>query len=302
MQTLSDVKKKINEIKNSDFKIREIDYYNGKQKVCNLLRSALICCNAISSIANISEVREAELYKELDEVMKNKIKALNSNFSEEILNNMVCAYKRGYIIYPMDIFVIDDAVFHKEGKFNDFDDIYEIQTFMFEDLKPYYNISDIAFTLDDEDEEDFLTQKEVEEEKKDDIFTSKFISNNINSIYKENITVPLCELNTATTLYGHKGLVSREIGRENIYINMKFDDIKKSLKKGNECDIKICIQNKEELTLYYVHQSFKDNKPVWCVVKTSSEVWRLTDEILKFENKCVDNIYKLTKKRKSDLF
>lgn len=77
---------------------------------------------------------------------------------------------------------------------------------------------------------------------------------------------------------------------------MKFDDIGRSLKAKNECDIKLCIQNRDDITLYYVHQSFKDNEPVWNVVKTNGEVWRLTEEVLKLENKCANATYKLTKK------
>lgn len=179
MKTLRDIKEKIEEIRNSDFKIGEIEYYNKNYKVSNLLRSALVCSNAIVNIDNISKEEEIELYKELDEAMKNKLKKLNSNFSEETLNNMISAYKRGYIIYPMDIFVIDDAVFCKEGVFDDFGRIHEIRTIMFEGMKPYYGVSDIYFTLDDFD---FLTQKKERLTKEDDIYTSKFISDNINSI------------------------------------------------------------------------------------------------------------------------
>lgn len=297
MKTIGDIKEKIEEIKNSDFKIGEIEYYGRNHKVSNLLRSALICNNAIGGIDNISKEEATELYKELDEVLKNKLKVLNPNFSEETLNNMINSYKRGYIIYPMDIFVVDDAVFHKEGVFNDFGDIYEIRTFMFEDMKPYYSVSDMYFKLDDFDF--LLTQRKEELTKEDDIYTSKFISDNINSIYNANITKPIYELNTDTVFYGNRGLVSGEIGGINAYINMKFDDIGKSLKAKSECDIKLCIQNEDDLIIYYVHQSFKDNEPVWSVVKTNNEVWRLTEEVLKFENKHANTAYELTKRKKS---
>ncbi len=295
MKTLSDIKEKIAEIKNSDFKVGEFEYYDENHKICNLLRSALICCNAIGCIDNISKEEIMELEKELDEVMKNKLKALNPNFSELILNNMISTYKRGYIIYPMDILVIDDAVFHKEGVYDDFGNIYKVRTFMFEGMKPYYNISDMYFILDDFDLLVFQNKERLTIE--DDKYTSKFISDNINSIYKENITKPLYELNTDTVYYGYNGLVSGEIGGINVYINMKFADIGRSLKAKSECDIKLCIQNKDDIKLYYVHQSFKDGEPVWSVVKTNNEVWRLTEEALKFENNAT---YKLTRK-KSDL-
>lgn len=299
MKTLSDIKEKIEEIKNSDFKIGKIEYYDGNHKVSNLLRSALICCNAIGGIDNISKEESTELHGELDEVMKSKLKGLNPNFSDETLNNMINTYKRGYIIYPMDIFVVDDAVFHKEGVFDDFDSIYEIKTFMFENMKPYYSVSDMYFTLDDFDF--FSTQQKESLTKEDDIYTSKFISDSINSIYKANITKPLYALNTDTVFYGYNGLASGKVHGVNVYINMKFDDIGRSLKAKNECDIKLCIQNGDDIILYYVHQSFKDNEPVWGVVKTNSEVWKLTEEVLKLENKCANATYQLTKSKKSDL-
>lgn len=298
MKTLSDINEKMEEIKNSNFKIGEIEYYGRNHKVCNLLRSALICCNAIGSVDNISEEQVTELDKKLDEVMKNKLKELNPNFNEDTLTNMINSYKRGYIIYPMDIFVIDDAIFHKEAVFDDFERIHEIRTFMFENMEPYYGVSDIYFTLNDLDDFGFSTQGKKRLTREDAIYTSKFISDNINSIYNENITKPIYELNTDTAFYGYSGLVSGEIGGINVYINKKFNDIGRSLKAKSKCDIKLCIQNGEDLILYYIHQSFKWNKPIWSVVKTTSEVWRLTEEVLKLENKCADDTYNLTKKYK----
>lgn len=298
MKTLNDVKVKIEEIRNSDFKIGEIKYYHEDYKASYLLRSALLCINAIGSIDNISKEDKEKLYTELDEIMKSKLKELNPDFSEEILDNMINSYKRGYVIYPMDIFVVDDAVFHKEGVFDDFSDIYKIRTFMFENMKPYYGVSDIYFTLDDSDLDFLSDQKKERLTKEEGIYTSKFISDNINAIYKENITKPIYELNTDTVFYGYRGLVSNRV---DVYLNMKFNDIGRSLKAKNECDIKLCIQDGDDIILYYVHQSFKDNEPIWTVVKTNNEVWRLTEEVLKLENKCTSTAYKLTKNKKSNV-
>lgn len=297
MKTLSEIKEKIAEIKISDFKIEEIAFYDENHKVSKLLRSALICSNGIGCIDNISEEEKKELYNELDEVMKSKLRELNPNFSEETLNNMISTYKRGYVIYPMDIFVVDDAVFHKEGVYDDFGSIYKIRTFMFEGMKPYYGVSNMYFTLDDFD---FLsTQRKDQLTIEETIYTSKFISDSINSIYNGNITKPIYELNTDTTFYGYSGLVGGKIGGINVYINMKFNDIGRSLKAKCECDIKLCIQNGDELILYYVHQFFNGSEPVWSVVKTNNDVWRLTEEVLKYKNDCTGATYKLTKKNLS---
>ena len=290
MKKVSDIKEKLEKIRNSDFKTGELVYYYEKYKVINLLRSALMCLNAIGSIRDISEEKQKQLCEELDKIMKDKLKELNPNFNEEILNNMASSYKRGYIIYPMDIFVVDDAVFHKNGVFDDFGSIYKIETFMFKNMRPYYSVSDTDFILEDFDL--FSTQNKEILTKEDDIYTSKFISDSINSIYKTNITKPIYKLNTDDAHYGYRGLVDGEVRGVNVYINMNFDDIGRSLKMKNECDIKLCIQNGDDIVLYYLHQSFKNNEPIWSVVKTNSEVWKLTEEVLRLENKCENYVDK----------
>ena len=295
MSTLYDVNKKIEEIRDSDFIVEDITIYYTPNKVCNLLRKALICKNYISSIDDASKENKKTLYNILDDLMKNKLKKLNPNFTEEILNKMTSSYDSSYFIYPMDIFILDDAVFFKEGVFDDFGSIYKVKTFMFKNQRPYYNVSDIDFVLVGFDI--FSPQSEqlnIDDQK----YISKFISDNINSMYKKNITRPIYELNTETMYYGCDSIVSGEVGGVNVYINMKFKDIGKSLKSKEECDIKVCIQEGEDITLYYVHQSFKDDKPIWNIIKTNNEVWRLTDEVLKKENECKNTSHQLTKRKK----
>lgn len=298
MPTLNEIKERMEKIKNSDFKIGKIQCYNGSYKVCKSLRNALILYNYICHIENISDEEIQKLDTELDGIMKRKLKELNPNFSEETLKNMIYSYKRNYIVYPMDILVVDDAVFQKEAIYDDFGSIYKIQTFMFEGLKPYYSISDVCFTLPDD--LDFFSFKElltIEE----DQYTSKFISDNINAMYKQNITKPKYELNKNGFFYGYGGLVEGEIRGVNVYLNKKFPDIGRSLKAKEEYDIKICIQNEDDVIIYYVHQSFKDNEPIWDIVKTNTDIWKLTDEVLKLENKNANTECKLTRKKKQNL-
>lgn len=285
--TIEDIKEKIEEIRTSDFQIEDFNFYGRNHKISVLLRKTLICINSIDNSNDIPKEYKIQLHKQVDEIIKGKIKYLNPNFTEDILNNMTSTYKRNYIIYPMDILVLDDAVFHKEGEYNDFSSIYKIKTFMFQNMKPYYDAFRIDFTLGD-----FSPFRKETLTTEEDIYISKFISKNINSITNKNITKPLYELNTENTVYGHRGLISGDEAKANIYINMKFDDIGRSIKEGTECDIKICIQSEEDIILYYIHQSFKDNKPVWNVVKTNNEVWKLTEEALKLDNKHTNKVYK----------
>jgi hypothetical protein len=290
IETLRDIEEKIEEIKNRDFKIEDFNLYGENHKICTLLRNAQICNNAIYSINDISKEERKELHKLLDELMKSKFKKLNPSFSEEVLNNMTNAYKRSFIYYPMDILIVDDAVFHKEGVYDDFGSIYKIRTLMFKNMKPYYDVLDMEFILNHFNLYRDFGRKQLT--KDDYIYTSDFISNSINSIYGEKITKPIYKLNDDKTFYGSKGI--NVIGGINIYLNMQFNDIGRSLKSGNECDIKLCIKKEDDITLYYIHQSFKDNKPIWDVVKTNNEIWKLTDEALKLDNKSESKI--LTKK------
>ena len=286
MKNVHEIEVKIEKIKNSDFKVSEFNYHDKNHKVSNLLRSTLICINAIDSIDDISKKKKKKLYEELDEIMKNKLKKLNPNFNKKILKNMMNGCHRGYIIYPMDILVVDDAIFHKEGVFDDYGNICKIRTFMFEGMKPYYSVSSLDFT-----DIDFLNfQNEGVVTKEDEIYTSKFICDNINSIYKGNITKPIYEFNNHKDFYGYSG-VSYNVSGVNVYIDVKFYDIVRSLKLKNECDIKICIQSGDNIILYYVHQFFKNNEPIWSVIKANSDVWKLTDEVLKLENKSTNALY-----------
>ena len=278
--------------KNSEFKIEDFNLYGENHKICTLLRDAQICNNAISRIDDISDEGKKELYKILDELMKSKFKKLNPSFSEEVLNNMTNAYKRNFICYPMNILVVDDAVFHKEGVYDDFGSIYKIRTLMFKYMKTYYDVLDVEFILNNFNLFRDFGRKLLT--KDDYIYTSDFISDSINSIYGEKITNPLYKKNDDKNSYVSKGIDI--IGKVNIYLNMKFDDIGRSIKEKNECDIKLCIKKDDDITLYYIYQSFKDNKPIWEVIKTNSEIWKLTDEVLKLENKYANKV--LTKKSK----
>ena len=285
MKTVNEIREKIELIRDSDFKIEMITIGNRKYKSCKLLRIAQSCKDAVFGLEDVPKEEVNQLHNELDEVMKEKFRVLNPDFSEETLENMLCSYVRGWIKYPLDILVLDDAVFHKEGEYDDFDTIYKVDTSMFKGERPYFNIKDEEFIIGAylENYGGFTIEEEDSLTKEDDIFTSKFISDNINSIYHENITRPIYEFIEEGHNCGYSG-ISVEAYKIDIYFNMYFGDIGKSLKNKEECDIKLCIQKGEEFTLYYIHQSFKEGNPVWEVVDTNSNVWRLTEAAMEYEN------------------
>ena len=41
--------------------------------------------------------------------------------------------------------------------------------------------------------------------------------------------------------------------------------------------IKFCVQDKDNITLYTIHQSFDGDKPIWIVVNENRNVWILTE-------------------------
>ncbi len=275
MQSITEIKK----IGNSDFEIKTMQgyWYNG-EKYTPLLKEALICYN---DICNKEQSKEEQTYlkKELDKTMKNIFKELNPNFSEETLNNMLDTYKRSRVIYPMDILVIDDVVFNKEAVLDEHSLIYEINVLMCA-ANSYFHISDYEFELYETIViPDWLNS--LPEKKIDNI--SKFISESINSMYGKNITTLAKELEKNTNSCYLTHIVDNRV---KTYINMNFYDIVRKIEiQKEECDIKICIQDEDNITLYYVHQHFKDDKPIWDVVKINNEIWKLSEAILKLKNK-----------------
>ncbi len=273
MQSITEIK----EIGKSDFEIKTMqDYWYNEKKYTTLLKEALICYN---DICNKERSKEEQTYlkKELDKMMKNKFKELNPNFSEETLNNMLNTYKRGRVIYPMDILVIDDVVFNKEAVLDEHGLIYEINILMCA-ANSYFHISDYEFELYETIIiPDWLNS--LPEKKIDNI--SKFISESINSMYGKNITTLAKELEKNTNSCYLTHIVDNRV---KIYINMNFYDIVRKILTKEECDIKICIQDEDNITLYYVHQHFKDDKPIWDVVKINNEIWKLSEAILKLKN------------------
>ena len=273
MQSITEIK----EIGKSDFEIKTMqDYWYNEKKYTTLLKEALICYN---DICNKERSKEEQTYlkKELDKMMKNKFKELNPNFSEETLNNMLNTYKRGRVIYPMDILVIDDVVFNKEAVLDEHGLIYEINILMCA-ANSYFHISDYEFELYETIIiPDWLNS--LPEKKIDNI--SKFISESINSMYGKNITTLAKELEKNTNSCYLTHIVDNRV---KIYINMNFYDIVRKILTKEECDIKICIRDEDNITLYYVHQHFKDDKPIWDVVKINNEIWKLSEAILKLKN------------------
>lgn len=286
MKKYEELKEKIGCLQFTDFNYKKKMICYDEMYVSSLLRQALIYYNNIGELDN--ETEQTELEYGLDFILGDKIKQLNPNFSDNIIKDMLCCCKRGIFQYPIDIYVISDAVFTKEAAYDDFGNLYKIKTFMFDNNGSYFNIyQNLSFCVGDNIFE-YIKKRKISLTKEMEMEISKFISDRINETllkeYQCCVTKPIYELNNDKSFYGYKGLVEAETHGVNIYLNKKFSDIAYDIIKKCECDIKMCVQYKDNISLYNFHQSFNNEEPVWTVEKLDLPVWKLSEEALKKEN------------------
>lgn len=234
------------------------------------------------------QIEDEELSEELDlrldNIMADKIRKLNPNFSEDIINQMLCSYKRGPIILPLDIFVIDDLVLHKEAVLDDWGFVHSVELQKFYNIGDYKDIFDYTeFSLNPLE---FFQEGYFKLNRKEEIELSEFISNNINKTVNEIIVLP----HFNTDVKGEKYVFGFDKGenRKRVFVNKNFYSIAKSIKNKEEADIKVGVLYNEDITLYTFHQTFNKDKPIWSLVNTNNEVWRLIDEIKKLENENIN--------------
>ncbi len=278
MVTIKDIKDKIEEIRNTEFEVGEYsnnifrcdeEKYNIiRHKVINIFRSALLCNFSIQQLSYESEKIAKELHQELDEVIKSKLREIRPDFDETTLNRITQTYKSSVVVYPFDVIVLDDVIFSKIGIFNDNSSIYRIEVYMQGGTKPFYDIFDYDFIASDY----YLHWHELSSivlDSKDEMQATDLIINNINTLYNEKI------------LWTDDGISIRgKIDTQKIFLDMKYNEIGRNIRDKKECDLRLCIQNGEDITLYYIHQSYKDDKPIWNIISVNNEPWRLTDAVL----------------------
>lgn len=265
MASVEQVKERLGKIKNADFSVSEVNFYGKVHRRCNLLREALLC---YESFYYLHEKRK-EYEEALDDIMEDKFRSLNPNLSEEVIHAMIYSYKRSDIICPMDIMIIDGLVFNKEAVcYEGGRDIQKIKTYMFNEVNGFFDVLNEWFTFEayHHNKKNDLTD---EEEK----YTSDVLSYNINNIFGSNIVKPAYEACSKLLGYDNHPVI--------IGLNMSFLDYGKALRDKEECDLKLCFKDGDDITMYYIHQLFKDAAPVWIVTGNSKEVWTLTEAIEK---------------------
>lgn len=277
--TIEKIKKQLERIKNSDFEINTTYFFCGEEQYCKILKDAWICVNNIDSVNNATKEEKKNLHRKLDAIMMEKYKDINPNFSEKTIKRLINTYYRGIIIFPMDILVIDDEMFRKVGMLDDYGSINSIKVLMAKDKSLYYDVFDEEFSDSDDS---FLLNPIFETRGKDDIKNiAKFISDEINRISGYDVAEPTYEIETREgKSHMHEDSLSRKSYGINIYLNTDFYNIVKILLEKSECEIKMLVQSGEDISLYYLHQSFANDKPSWKIIDVKREVWKLSETIL----------------------
>lgn len=277
MVSYEELNRKINNLEIEDFNYYKTQINYEEQYATNLLRKALLYFNKIYLLED--KKKELELENKLSLIIKNKFKELNPFLSEKVLEDMLTCYQRGNICFPLDIYVLHNGVFIKEGIIDDYGEISYTRTLMVEGR--YFNIFNESFLFNDLTIPDFELN-EISNEKNKEI--SKFISDSINDVFQEEylmpITKPLYELNSNRCFYGIRGLVSN-VKTLNIYINARYNDIANNIVNKTECDFELYVKDNEDISIYKINQSFKDNKPIWSIKKLDLSMWYLSEEAIK---------------------
>ncbi len=276
MARIDDFRERLELIKNTDFTVSEVYFQDNIYRRCDLLRSALLYSEN-KSFLSMSRKDKDELHNELDSIMKDKFRSLNPSLSEKVLDSMTAIYKQSDIICPMDIMVIDDMVINKEAiLYEGSNNIDKMKTFMFAEAGNYFDVLHEWFTL-----EAYYYNKEKDLTEEERNYTARVLSYNINKLFGSDIVKPAYEV-TGSSLHGLTGGDPLAI----ISLNMSFLDYGQRLKGKEDCDFKLFIKKGDDMTIYYIHQSFEDADPLWIVTDTNKEVWTLTDAIIKQKKNC----------------
>jgi len=285
---MEEIEKLIDELQNENFNFQESEFYDEKIYASTLLRKALIYYNKIGYAKNKEEYQR--LKNKLDCIMSSKIRNLNPDFDDNIIKEMVDCLKRGIFQYPIDMFVVSQGVFLKEGTYDDFGSLYKMKTFMFRMNGKYYDVYDGSDFLI---ENPFSLLDRVRLTNEQNMALSKFISDNINNLLSPSnetrIVKPIYELNKYGVFYGASGITYGDVRGINIYLSKKFPDIALSMMNKEECDIEMLVQKGDDIEVYLFHQLFKEENPVWYGKRVDAPIWRLSEEAMKQERGLLRN-------------
>ena len=264
---------KISSLQTMPITFKEVQISIDKVLATDFLRKAQSCSLNISSLDD--DKQKAELRRLLTTTIVKRFKALAPTFSIRLLKKMLCFMHRGFIKCPLDLLVIDNAVFVKEGTLGDFGDLYEYGIIMFINDDYYHVFDGDDFTMP----HGSVLGKEYKTRSKEDLTSFfDFLSNKINEalrpVYEHDVTEPLYKLNTSTVSYGYRGIVRTRwvYGDLNVYLNRQSFDIANDIEAKKSCDYKMIVQEGEDISLYTIHQYFDNDELRWEFEKMPDKV------------------------------
>ena len=274
----TELKSKIQNLETLPFDFKEISVSVDRVIATNLLRKAQVYDSQISSLND--KTQEKELKDLLDTILVNRFRRLAPNFSEEQLNKMLCFMYRGFVKYPIDILVIDKAAFIKEAEVSDWGDLYNYEIIM------YFN-DDYFLAFDSTDFDiphDYMVEKKFHDREttmKAFDFICDMINKELRKVYGCNVIMPVYKLNTKNCFYGYTGITrDKNFFKDvKVYFNKQSFEIIDSMLEEKSLDINIVVQDGENISLYIIHQSFKNNKPIWNIEKSEEKVWILSEAV-----------------------
>ncbi len=263
-----ELKSKIQSLETLPFDFQEIQVTGKRLKSTNFLRKAQIYHSQINE-------ENKELKSLLDTILKNRFKKLAPHFSEEQLKNMLNFVWRGYVIFPMDLLVIENAVFVVEAVLSDFGELYKYNVIMYSnENSDYFAIDSYEFK---EPRDIFEPEPHTpEDEKKALDYMCDMINKALCEKFGCEVIMPLYKINTDKVNYGYLGLLSK-LKNVNFFFNKHINEIVDSVLEQSQFDVKMVVQDDDDISLYTIHQTVENDVLIWNIIKSKEKTWRLSE-------------------------
>lgn len=278
------LKEQIEKIKEISF---EFQYERIDWKEINtlpLLRSFLVLNGDILYLKN--KEQEIELSNMIDNIIVEKFKELNPNFSDNIFKTILQTFKMAYPVYPIDIYIISNAVFLKRAQLNDHNIPENLDMTLINLPESYHSLyNTMYFSLSNPDLKNIsfdLNSDEIE------LITQRiknYIKDVLSLYYSQDFINHVFHIGSDEDNYGKNGIFHEYANVKNVFLDRKYSDILKTIIAHHECDIEMIVENKEDFAHFYIHQSFIENELVWYIEKVETPVWCLSEAVLEKNKK-----------------
>ena len=282
MNSYEEFKKEINSFLDKSFNYQNY-LVNGKNILfTKILREYLVIKNKLFKIDN-EQIRK-ELNTEIDTIMSNKILEVNPLLNTEIINKILQGCTGSYYKYPIDIYLVDNCIFIKQGEVNDKGKISKIKNIIYSN--EYTNIfNEIDFIYDNKNP---LKKNNFDNK---DIKVFEFLCKNINNALKDRYNEDVC-------MYvdrNYKSIIPTNNFNINIYLDKKYKDISKGVSRREVSDINMLVQDEDCFYKYTFHQKKDRYIITWILEENNIDVWKLSN------NSINNNKVKVKTKEKKDL-